>query len=875
MLFRSVTFESGSKVGTITSEKNNKGEYTFDKLYDEDKKTIKNKLNFTENKIYIEYLKNVTNVPKNYKDKTVFATQLRKLILSNLYKDGDIINTKNTVAIKNYENSVDNYSAILKLELLNEIGYEQDPVTKKYKGNLKNFLDVVQRELERKDIPEHLIEFVGLNKDNTIKTDLSLHLMADEIESILVNLIEKRLVRQKVKGEALVQVASTLTNGLWDRGFKKGTQKDILKYMGSNTLPFYNNDTSNGYTLPMKVAIAMQGDFFNLLKRDDIAVYTLQNINGELKKTLDTKSSISKLNQLIKDDAWMEKNKKLVTLSAVRIPVQGLNSMEFMEVYEFLDPSAGNIIIPPSEIVIKSGTDYDIDKLTTFMPNIDNLGNYVDSKISNEEFISKILNINKSKVGNKEVSNLIKIQKASIENQLISSINGILELPENYANLVKPNDTYLLKDDIADKIENDVTDYDRFKNNHREPNITNNLGQNIISPTRVFEIGYNLHKHDVNIVAKKVLGLIAVENSLHPVFNQIGMSLPKTYKNLKFNKKLNKFEDTNINNIYRLLLPHNKTKDGNISLSGVNSIDGVDNIGEIFSQMMNGAVDVEKNPWIFFIQGNYEVIPMLTFLIKAGVPREYAVYFVSNPLVRKYVKEQQEIKSSYSKITKKVDEDHLDSYSKYIAANNVLNSIGSKYSVSQKNYYKSAVNATKGIDVFDLEQMKNLVKNPNSKELENLSIAMFLHFIELEKSTRGFTSLKFISNPDTKTSKTLNEIIRRNLSVEEARELSSLNEGTVDKILDSVLGSFFDNSLISDLIQPLFSLTNNNTVTDFISDKLQKNFNDIKKFGKGIDGTRRFIKEYKKAIPNYIFQNHMSNFVDSSGNIVSIPDEYK
>ena len=58
-----------------------------------------------------------------------------------------------------------------------------------------------------------------------------------------------------------------------------------------------------------------------------------------------------------------------LTMVGVRIPVQGLNSMEFMEIYEFLPPAAGNIVVVPAEIVAKSGGDFDIDKLTIFMTN--------------------------------------------------------------------------------------------------------------------------------------------------------------------------------------------------------------------------------------------------------------------------------------------------------------------------------------------------------------------------------------------------------------------------------------------------------------------------------------------------------------------------
>ena len=875
-----VTFQTGSKVGSVTSEVNDKGEAVADKIYnDKEQKSlinqagsdIKTGIQFTPNTIYLENLKNVTNVPSKFKNKTVFSTQLRKLVLGGMYRNGKIINAKNSSAVKAYESAVDAYSNILKLELLHEIGYEYNPETKKYTGNLHDFLDVVQRELERRDLPEHLIQMVGLNRDNSIKTDLSLHLKADDIEKILVSLVEKRLIKQKVKGEALVQVASSMSNGLWDSKLKKGTKEEILKYMGTNNLPFYNSDTTNGKTAAMKVAIALQGDFANLLK--------LNHLDGQ---PIETRQ---RLNEMIKDDKWMDldNNRKAVTLSAVRIPVQGLNSMEFMEVYEFLDPAAGNIIIPPSEIVAKSGADFDVDKLTTFMPSIDNNGQYVETGATNDEILKKVNEIAGTERGGKIATALIKKQKAALENRLIDTIKGILELEDNYAALVRPNDTYLLKDEIADKYQDDVIEYNRFENVHSKEYKKNQKGSKVISPTRILETSYNLHKHDVNMIGKRVLGMIAVENSLHPIFNSIGASLPATYLNSVFDGKLGRYVDGKTQYVTRLLLPHNKTDDGRVSLSGTDTADGMDNIGELFSQMMNGAVDVEKDAWIFFIQGNYEITPMITFLLKAGVPKEHAILFVSNPIVREYAKQQRLIKSAYSKVTGTIPEDFMPTMGKFQAAVNALAKFGIKdggNKVSNKKYYDAARNSSAGKlnsnGEFDLETMKNIVKNPNEPTLKADMEAMFLHFIELEKSSRGFTTLKFLSNPDTKTSKTLQEVIRRNLSLEDAKEMSKIEEGTVERLKETVLGTFFDNKLISDLIIPLFPLRNNDKVTDFILKTSKERAGAVAtRFGQGQDGTRSFITQFKNAIPNYIFQNYMSNFIDEKGELTSIPKEFK
>jgi len=942
-----VTFQSGSKVGSVTSEVNEKGEAVADEIYekDTDNKTLKADIKFTPNVIYVEYLKNVTAVPTKFKNKTVFPTQLRKLILNGMYENGKIINEKNAAAIRAYETAVDHHSAVLKLELLNEIGYTYDSKTKKYTGNINQFLNVVQDELEKRELPEHLIQMVGLNRDKSLKTDLSLHLKADEIEKILVSLVEKRLIKQKIKGEAFVQVASSMTNGIWDSQtrFRNATLADQKKYIGTNNLPSYHQN-ADGLTNAMKIAIALQGDFLNLLK--------LKDTNGEPIGT------IKRLNELIKDEEWLNKddNRKAITLSAVRIPVQGLNSMEFMEVYEFLDPSAGGIIIVPTEIVAKSGADFDIDKLTTFLPHIDKDGNFVKGGISTEALEAEVTRLNKTKDGKKDVFNLIKSQKAASENNLITTIRGILELEDNFVSLIRPNDTYLLKD-IADNLKKQFT----------------GATSQGISPTNTLEVEYNMAKHDENMVAKKVLGIIALENALNPIFNSVGATMPLTYKESSYNKA-GKLIEGDIDYDVRLLVNHNKTKDGKISLSSIYSADGMDEISELFSQSLNGALDAEKDAWIFFIQGNLELVPMLLFLFKAGVPRMEAIMMVSQPLVREYAEQQRLIKSAYAPVTGLIDKDYNIAFAKYTAANNVLSSrprieqnlekimpeanllklrdalskqtpygedieiniikgtkpgtdrngsaievfdlekvpttkqqllndlsngtidikqlysvnypkqgklpatgvfiqIG-EFAVSNANFYYTAKAATEGIKEFSLKELEDIVMTNDTTSPK--ALAVFLHVLELEKSSKGFSTLKSLSNPDTKTSKTIQEIVRRNVSLEDAKDLSKLDNGLIEAMQDSILGSFFDNQLIKDLVIPLFQLRNNDRVTNYILQRIETHPNLItERFGKGQDGISQFITQFKNAIPNYIFQNYMSHFIDENGELTNMPSEFK
>jgi len=940
------TFQTGSKVGSITSELDENGKAVADQIYDDKgvEKILKSDIKFTPNTIYLANLKNVTAVPTKYKGKTVFSTQLRKLILEGLYQDGELVNKDYAPYVKAYETAIKDYTNLLKTELLEEIGYEK--VDGKYvSGDLTKFMDVVQRELERKDLPEHLIKYIQVGKDNKITKDLSLHLLADDIEKILVSLVEKRIVKQKVKGEALVQVASSMSNGLWDSGFKfdKAETKDIEKYLGSNNLPFYYPG-EDGKTTAMKVAIALQGDFKNLLK-----------LNHNDKQPIGTRE---RLNEMIKNDEWLSKgnNRKAITMTAVRIPVQGLNSMEFMEVYEFLDPSAGNIIIPPSEIVAKSGADFDVDKLTTFMPNIDAMGHYIETSMDAKKLESQI-NAAKKEGDKSEMKRLIKMQKAALENRLIDSIRGILELPDNYSTLVRPNDTYLLKD-IAVDLVNSSPEYKEFKK---------------ISPTNVFEVGYNLHKHEANMIGKDVLGIIALENALHPLFTSLGAALPKTYKHQTWDDENNRYvEVPEIDYEMRLLLNHNKTDDGKISLAKINSVDNQDKIADLISHLMNGSVDVEKDAWIFFIQANTEIVPVLLSLLKAGVPKKEAIYFVSQPLVKEYARQQRLISSAFANVTengvlanenekykalqntlaktslneafvettypsllkdanklkmldavkatkenvkvkfkdnsfkvfapkellkaidnKTINKDNISDifyekpkYKLDEEGNPVYNDYGQKVQIrlykkvspshllSNDNWYYVTQLLTKDVNKFSEAELKANIDNEDFNS--DSAIKAFLHFIEFEKEIKGLSNLKRQANPDTKTSKTIQEVTQKTLSLEEAADSSKIEPELARKLQEeSILGTFFDKMIITDAVSPLFNLTNNKIVSDHMVKTITRNGGKITtKFGEGKDGVEAYITAYKNAIVNYIYQNKLNNIISTEESFPGIPESF-
>jgi alkylated DNA repair dioxygenase AlkB len=867
-----ITYSTGSKVGSITSEVNEDGVAVADEIYEPgtNKKVLKKDIKFTSNRVYLETVKKVTNVAVEYKKKGIFPTQMRVLVLDGMFEDGELINPDDAPFVENYVNAVSNVSNIIEKELLNDIGYTFKDG--KISGDLTRFMKVVQRELERKDLPQHLIKFIGVNPDNTLKIDLSLHPNADEIEKILTNLVEKPLIKQKVKGEGLLQVASSMTNGIWDKGLKKETVEDVLKFIGTNNLPFYHPGP-DGKTRAMKIAIALQGDFANLLNLE---------YKGERIATRE------RLNIAIKDDEWLDandkRNRQAITLSGVRIPTDSKSQMEFAEVYEFLDPAAGNIVILPTEMVGKTGGDYDGDKLTTQMPHISKKGNFIRRKWSEKELNAKVDEL-KAAGKNKEAAAIIKLHKKVVENELISSIRGILELSEYYVDLIKPTSTDTLEG-IADELQEFVSDYDRFQRAHGEAprtEIKNGKEVKYISPTNIFEVGYNLHKFQANLDAARPLGITAVENKLSALLNSIGAKMPDKYRFAFYDDPKGRWIETDQIYKMRLLLPHNKVNVNgvdHISIAGIDSVDMENVISVLNTQLLNGFLDVEKKPWPFYIQGNLEIVPMLINLLQVGVPVRDAIYFVSNPMVKEYAKQQRLIKSKYAHLIGKSVTS--PAFTQYKAAERTLDKYGpfikgyvkpNAY-ITNKTYYGAVTKATGLPNVlnddgyFDSKILERVVKEEGNPDLMPQQFAMFLHFLELEKEFKGYQALKRQLNPDTKTSKTLQEIIRRDVAFEDLDASSKIDKETKRRAREeSLLTSFFDASkTVVDVIKPLFPFRNNDMMTNYIIKALQTRSNQIRyNYKTGREATSKFITDFKNAVTTAMFQKSVGTIYDPNG----------
>jgi hypothetical protein len=301
----------------------------------------------------------------------------------------------------------------------------------------------------------------------------------------------------------MVQAPSTFYNGVWDSAFERDeairkNDELIKKYLGSNVLPFYRTGfDEKGNRLPteaMKVAVPFNGDFLNLLN--------LKHPDGELIGTRD------RLNDLIKNDAWLNENRDLITITGPRIPTDAANTMEFAEVWHFIDPAQGNTVIVPTEIVAKAGSDFDVDKIYFMMPNINSDGKLTKTPAkSMEELTALVAASNKATKKERKEKGLMNPQalidqyKKAAQNKLIESTKAILSLPDNYASLTKPNNTYLVEDEV-EFYDTYSKGYNNKVNAHKEAPRKNGKAE-VMSPTRIFDEDYNFETiEELNLMLK-------------------------------------------------------------------------------------------------------------------------------------------------------------------------------------------------------------------------------------------------------------------------------------------------------------------------------------------------------------------------------------
>jgi len=321
-------------------------------------------------------------VAPKFKGTSPISTQARVQVLSDLFEDGKLLHGSLRANIKEYHALLNGLTDKAFGDLLDEFNIEE--VDGQY--NIRNndytrFIDALKEEGIRRDLSQALLDGMdGLQESNDLKEPVLFDLLVNKrrMEGLLWSLAGKRVIRQRFHGDMYVQKSNL--------GYEVVQQKfgdSVINQM--EPLKFYMEGGEMEVYLPHHFK-ELIGKGARVGK--DGAIY----IDGQ-------KEAVG--------------SKNLLRLMGIRIPADGTHSIEVIRVKAFLPRSQGPTIVVPSELLTKSGSDFDIDKLVLYFPSykVEVKENGV-KKLVKERF-------------HKDLQTWYKIAKAEAEESL-GEIEGIL-----------------------------------------------------------------------------------------------------------------------------------------------------------------------------------------------------------------------------------------------------------------------------------------------------------------------------------------------------------------------------------------------------------------------------------------------------------------
>ena len=932
------TYQSGSKLAGVSSP-----------LWKsvEDGTTFLNDpgYQFNDNIIHLGYFKKQAENKDEYKESTNLATQLRSIITNNFNEFGvpadyksdlpaserikawEELSESDKLGYPKYKAYQEYKQALLDLTLANtEKTYKKFGQSDKEGNRAKNIEELVRylkEQLAVLNMPSHVIDNISFNPaTGKISTDLSLTFGADEIEKLLTSIINKTIVKPKITGDQLVQVSNS--------GFMSKNHQEVLdsyrdadgkldmarvmKELGSGDLPSYTTD-SDGYIVPQGVKIAMRKEFKPLLKTTAVQDLALQeNI-----------TPLQALNRLIRNEDWLNqrmddtvKNKDLITFVSVRIPTAKENFIEYSQIYEFLEESAGPIFVGPMELVGKSGTDFDNDKQVSYFPNIAVKRNFTKEILSPLSSIYTDLNLSVKNlnrifdmVEEDGVDSLSEEDKAiydigykasnygiklstfgtkGAQNKVLTSMKNMIQYNMTLSDFVRPV-TIVNAKSLADKAAKKLASETTY---NPKRNQDGSLGSSI-NPTVIFEPLYNIKKLSENSVGFKSLGIGAVGIKYNPLFNAANLALRMTYQTGK-----NKYtKDVSIKFAHNIIfiddIPY-------ISLASNYSANSYKKIANQLEELLNGWVDVEKDAWIFYLNGVKIVAPVMITLLEAGVSQEDIAAFVNQPIVREYVKRQALLASPFAKILNIAPKN--PNYSQGKARADILRSLGQVASEDGTRYYETSEwfseglaksvglilldeneakaagyqfnqNLEKAIETFynEFEEANgyqltqfNLfnagILDPNvgkpAGNYSGLDIAVLFEYFKAEDLAKAPKDIKQNINFDTKKGTTIFDMVQKDFGSKLLIEDPRFYGPSIKKLFsDSVISMFNVADIAKDLLgDNLFALREDASVNNFIN-REGMTFKAIStnSFAGDMSTT---IKEFKNGLVQFLLQNYIN-----------------
>lgn len=838
-----VKFESGSKAETPSAKDDYYLEYdpkntefrkvfTLEQLIESGKDKFK-----SEQTLFMSHLKDQVRIDNDVHEDTIFGSQIRKLLLLNIL--GSDTNFKREEFTRLYDKYVGLINSLIKAEkrdLYSKMGVREDANHNLSVSNIKKLVEYFFTEIDRKNQDSNVRKALKYNEQTKqFEIPLDGAVQAQIIEGIIISSINNRIVRHRSNGSMLTQVAITGSERI---KFSKEKSKEALETFGNTELGYYTVEEENGKPVvtAMQVKIGFTKQWLPLLE----LIHPDGNRIG----------SLERLNEALKDKNWKKTNRDSIRMGAYRIPTQGLNFAEVMEVAEFLPAAFGDAIILPSEIVIKSGSDFDIDKLFVFYPNLNTEGDQIGKPV------------------------ILPGDKRTIENELYKTMFEIILHPSNYIQLVTPSDQFHILP-IINEVYKKIYGTERQKTDYKN--------------TQLVDRDYNMRKFLSLLKGKSDLGIAAIANTFNVLFQLVDAKASTQY--LKQSGIRSFFESKNIE----------KVVGANI-VTSINYADIYDEDGvfksEFFAEFISAFVDVAKDDYVFAVNVVTELSPVIFYMKFMGLSTEKIINFINQPAIRNYIKnlskyenitvksylesQKLEIQKKLSGLTQaEINEDDklkvLDERLKKLkystrkkALSETLKSLGFADVLPTRQAILKRLSEGRKITAFDkfftADTLSKTIKSDEfniselSDDMKLIQLSMLFELENLKLQSDSLTDAQSFLNFDTKPYKSVFDVYLRNEKYGRAKTGDYiLSSTTVERIRNlSPIAPLNADVEIRSLASSLFPVRNNEQLNSEILNEAAEARSNINVPSVRSEGDMEtFARTFRNDLMSFILYNYL------------------
>jgi len=750
------------------------------------------------------------------KESQTRGTQITKLAIVNLFEDGNPISEKaGELARKNID-LLKEQVEIGYANLLNTFGAEDTEGGFKILDKSK-IVELLKKEMLRREMPENIKQLLDVNDEKQLVTAFEAFPNYIQIKNILYSYVDKNITSPKVSGAPQVQISGALMEKY---GVKRVSHKGKEVFVSAG-LHMYTPEEP-------WIEVLMPFHSSDILRKAGIKWNSPEELYKLIKESPDAKQILSAV--------------------GFRIPTQEINSVENIRIAGFLPEEMGNSIVVPEEITTKAGSDFDIDKLNTYLKNI-----YVDAKgqirtipyfgIGEQakeklkkhfeenailDFLNDKIKPNADALDNVDfeaseeeaMTTFDKMYKQSIENEYFTNIQNILELPENFERLITPNtdkDLKGIRDQLVELAPNEFLPSGE---------------KSIINPMYMLAV-----RHE-GLVTKGLVGIAAVAQTGIAVRQLSDVYVdPSKAINLSFTK--NKyFRDG------KVYLPHNRNEEGFISLSKIKDKEGR-YITDKNSQYINGTVDVFKDAYLAQINFNRRTAGVNLFMENIGIPNSKELpivgMFINQPIIRDLINEININESNPNTLFSKKSIEEVQKRYK------------SNFKLIEQMQIKFGELSNKGEYGVILKQLKSAIKakysgeefSEEQKAMQMFVLNEFLKYAVMAEQLFGFQQG---TNWDTSTFNDNNSVYFKNAQLENSRK-------SIISSADTLLNSTFigeQRKAIIDSTEVLNDvlLTENPIVQKYLN-KIKER---IAKSYKSLDDKNTIARKAEESLLSYLIQ---------------------